>query len=119
MNISFQLTGLRIKEVRKRRHISQEALAEQADLSVPYICHIERANKKSNLTSLVSIANAMGVTVDSLLKGNHKNDREEYHTYLMELFKDCSSYEKRVIYENAANLKKNLKDNSWLHHKEK
>ena len=115
MEINFKIIGLRIKEVRTRRRISQESLAERADLSVSYICNIERAKKKASLTSLVSIANALGITVDSLLTGNHKNDRIEYQSDLIELFKDCNSYEKQVIYKNAVELKKNLRDSRLLY----
>ena len=118
MDINFNLIGSRIKEIRIKRRISQEELAERADLSVSYICHIERAKKKASLTSLVSIANALGVTVDSFLNGNQKRDQTEYHPDLMELFKDCNSYEKRVIYANALALKKNLHENRWLCNKE-
>ena len=39
-SIDNNLIGLRIKEIRKRRGITQAQLAEMADLSVPYISYL-------------------------------------------------------------------------------
>lgn len=114
MPLNFKLIGLRIKETRIQKQLSQIDLAEQADLSVPYISYIETAKKQASLESLVSIANVLGVTVDHLLTGNQVNDPAEYRTELAQLTEDCTSYEKRIIYEIASASKKSLRDNRWL-----
>ena len=60
------------------------------------------------------IANILGVMVDYLLNGNQANDPAEYRNDLTWLIEDCSSYEKRVIYEVAAAAKKSLRENKGL-----
>ena len=67
MSLNFKLIGRRVKETRTLRRISQAELAERIDKSVPYISHIEIATKQASLTTLVQIANALGVTFISTL----------------------------------------------------
>jgi len=114
MSINYKLIGTRIKETRISKRMSQEELAEQVDRSVSYISHIERGVKRASLETLILTANTLDITVDALLNGNQANDIAEYHVDLSELFRDCDSYEKRVIYQNAVEQKRILRENKWL-----
>ena len=117
MSVNFKLIGLRVKESRLQKRMSQAELAERTDLSVSYISHIETKNKRASLESLVRIANALEVTVDQMLNGNQANDPAEYKADLVQLLEGCTSYEKRIIYEIALTVKKSLRDNQWLQRK--
>ena len=114
MSLNFKLIGRRIKEVRTSKRMSQAELAEQIDMSVPYISHIETATKQASLTTLVLIANTLGVTADTLLIGNQINDKAEYHLVMTHLIDDCNSEESRFIYEMASAAKSSLRNNCWL-----
>ena len=59
--------GLRLKEVRKANGLSQEKLAEQANLHRTYIGMIERAEKNITLINIEKIAKALNVEVKDLL----------------------------------------------------
>jgi len=118
MSINFKFIGMRIKETRIRNQMSQAGLAERIDMSATYISRIETAKKQASLEVLVRIANVLGVTVDYLLNGNQANDSAEYLTDLTRLIEDCTSYEKRIIYEIASATKKSLLENKWLQHKD-
>ena len=59
--------GKNIRKYRLEKKIMQETLAEKTDLSANYIGMIERGEKTPSLSTLVSIANALGVTADMLL----------------------------------------------------
>ncbi len=118
MSVNFKIIGIRVKESRIHNQMSQADLAERIDMSVTYISHIETAKKQASLKALVRIANVLGVTVDYLLTGNQANDLAEYRTDLTRLIEDCSSYEKRIIYEIAAATKKSLLENKWLQRKQ-
>lgn len=115
MSVNFKHIGQRIKEIRNAKSMSQAELAEQIDMSVPYISLIETAAKKASLSTLILIANALGVTVDSLLNGNQVNDSAEYCCDLVSLINDCNNYERRIIFEVATVTKKSLRENSCLH----
>ena len=118
MLVNYKLISLRVKEIRLQKGMSQAELAERTDMSVPYISHIETAQKQASLESLVRIANALEVTVDRMLNGNQTNDPAEYRIDLVEVLEGCSSYEKRIIYEIASTVKKILRDNKWLQGKD-
>jgi len=61
--------GDRIREVREHRRITQDRLAETADISKGFLSDVE--NNKRNISSeyLLRIANSLGTSVDYLLKG--------------------------------------------------
>jgi transcriptional regulator with XRE-family HTH domain len=118
VSLNFNLIGLRIKESRLQKQISQAELAERIDLSASYISHIETAKKQASLESLVRIANALEVTVDHMLNGDQTSDPAEYRIDLVQLLEGCTSYEKRIIYEIATTVKKSLRDNKWLQRKD-
>jgi len=111
MALNSKFIGRMIKESRIQKHMSQAVLAELIDMSVAYISYIETAKKQASLEALVRIAEVLGVTVDTLLTGNQVNDSTEYHTEMALLFKGCSSYEKRIVYEISLAAKKSLVEN--------
>lgn len=115
MQINFKHIGRRVKEIRSAKGLSQAKLAEQIDLSVPYISLIETGAKKASLSTLILIANVLGVTVDTLLNGNQTNDFSEYDCDLVVLINDCNHYERRIIFELASGIKKSLRNNNCLH----
>ena len=62
MKLSDKIIGLR-----KSNGMSQEDLAEKANLSVTYVGMIERGEKTPSLETLVAILNAIGVSADVVL----------------------------------------------------
>lgn len=60
--------GQKVKEIRLEQNLSQEALAEKANLHRTYIGMIERAEKNITLLNIEKIAQALGVTVLDLFK---------------------------------------------------
>ena len=99
MEINYALIGKRIRETRKQRGLSAEELAEIADLSTVYISYIENAKRKPSLESLIKISNALEITIDELLYGNLLYNPTEYQTDIDLLMADCTSTEKRYIFE--------------------
>jgi len=57
-----------IKSLRSRRSLSQIELAEKADISIPFLSNIERANKWPHPDTLVKIAEALDVEVSILFQ---------------------------------------------------
>lgn len=67
-NIQLQKNfGLRIKQIRDSKGMTQEDLADAADLFRTYISRIETGMANPTLTVIHALANAMKVSVDSLL----------------------------------------------------
>ena len=60
--------GLRIREIRLGKKMSQADLAVKAHLSLPQISDIERGKSNMMLSTFISIAEALQVSSDSLLR---------------------------------------------------
>ncbi len=57
----------RVREERKRKHLTQERLAELTNLSTNYIAHIERGTRGVSMGTLVQLVQIFGVPAYSLL----------------------------------------------------
>ena len=62
-----QLFGRRLRELRQSHDLTQEALAEAADLSGNYISDLELGLKVPSLTIIVRLSQALDVAVADLL----------------------------------------------------
>ena len=105
--------GYRIKEVREQNNFSQARLAEETELSISYISHIENAKRKASLESIIRIVNALGITVDELLAGVQLHNPTAYQTDLDLLMAECTENEKRFIYEMVKASIDSMHKNGW------
>lgn len=62
--------GKRIATRRKSLHLSQEELAEMADVSPQLLSTAERGTKAMRPENLMKLSNALGVSADYLLTGD-------------------------------------------------
>ena len=65
--MDLKAVGLRIKQAREAKNLTQENLAALVDLSPTHISVIERGMKTVRLDKFIAIANALDVSADSLL----------------------------------------------------
>ena len=88
----------RICEARKAKGITQEELATLAEISPTHIGVIERGVKTPNLDTFVAIANALGVSADSLLQDVVDKSCENEASELSLLIANQSPEMQRKIY---------------------
>lgn len=55
--------GIRLRQLRKQRGLSQEALALLADIDRTYIGGVERGERNISLVNMTRIANALGISL--------------------------------------------------------
>ena len=79
------------------QRLTLEKLAERTDKSINFIGQIERGEGKPSLETLVDIANALGVTVDSLLADNVKTSDNSIDKEISVLLRNMSDKGKRFI----------------------
>ncbi|MFM5886976.1 MAG: helix-turn-helix domain-containing protein [Dolichospermum sp.] len=60
--------GQKIREERLKQNLSQEELAEKANLHRTYIGMVERAEKNITLMNIEKISNALGVSISELFR---------------------------------------------------
>jgi predicted transcriptional regulator len=59
---------MRIKQLRKKRGMTQEALARSAEVSLPYIGRLETGHYDPKLSTLRKLAKALRVPVGKLVE---------------------------------------------------
>jgi transcriptional regulator with XRE-family HTH domain len=60
--------GMKVQVLRKKRAMTQEALAKQAGISRGYLARVETGRHEPTLTMLRKLAKALGVPVTALLE---------------------------------------------------
>ena len=55
MNINYKKLGKRISIARKKKHLTQEVLAEKVDCSPSFISYVETGRKEPSLERFVQI----------------------------------------------------------------
>lgn len=68
MNIKQKL-GLRIKELRKERGISQEELAFKAGIDRTYMTSVENGKRNISIVNIEKIVLALDESIESFFKG--------------------------------------------------
>lgn len=90
------MIGHRIREERLRLNLTQEALAEDVELTTAYIGQVERGERNFTLENLIKVANRLGVTVDYLLVDSVNADRDATIIQLSQLMNGRSLSEKEL-----------------------
>ena len=108
--VDYASIGKRIKEVRNKQSITQEALAKKAGISVQFLSNVENAHAKASLATIVKIANALESGVDVLLCDNLSDCRPVFERQLAALIADCSDYELRLVLAQAKGLIEEVKN---------
>ena len=65
------LFGRRVRELRQKRKLTQEKLAELAGVDIGYLGSIERGQENPTLAVLDKIATAFGTTLNQILDFEH------------------------------------------------
>ena len=90
--MDYELLGKRIKELCKSRGLTQEQLAEMANISFAFLGHIERGTRKLSVQTLLSIARALECSTDYLLDNVHGKS----HSYLHALQRVADFIQKEI-----------------------
>lgn len=112
--LNYRIIGKRIKETREINNLTQEELAERADLSKVFIAYIEIGKRKPSLESIVKISQALDTSIDNILISNTIPTDKDYQLDLSLLLIDCTNYEKRIIIDTIKSLKTSFTNNREL-----
>lgn len=73
MYIDHKEVGLRIKNLRNQRGVTQEQLAEQLNITINFLYRVESGHRAASLDLLAEIAHYFGTTLDYLVLGNEQS----------------------------------------------
>ena len=108
--LNYELIGMRIKERRAKMNLTQETLAEKAEVTPHHISSIENNKTRLSLPCIVAVANALDTTVDRLLMDNVKAENMPHLLgEAKTILDDCTPEEIYLITELAKALKKGVR----------
>ena len=70
----FVRFGKKLREIRERKGVSQEKLAEMAALHRTYVSSVERGKRNISLLNIERLAQALGVSLQEIMPDNQKTD---------------------------------------------
>ena len=72
-----KLIGMRIKEIRRSKGLSQEQLAEKADINSKYLSRMERGTENPTLDMFIKLANALEIEMWEMFDFGHVVSHKE------------------------------------------
>lgn len=83
-----ELTGQRIRELRRSKGMSQEGLAEKVGISSKYLSSIERGQENPTFDTFIKLATALDIEIAEIFNFSHKGkSSKELREFLIELIK--------------------------------
>lgn len=95
--INFERISYKLKERRISQGITQEYVANVADVNTSHISNIENNRVKVSLSTLVNMCNALNTTVDSILEEEYSDTSSILDLEIIRLLQDCSITTKKQI----------------------
>ena len=92
--IDYKMLGLKIKEIRINRSLTQDNLAEMVSW---HISNIENNHTKVSLNVLLAIANALNTSIDYLLSDQYENSSLALDNEILRALKNCDNEKKQKI----------------------
>ncbi len=106
--MDFAAIGRRVRSVRIAKGMTQEKLAEYANISTVYMSHIETESAKPSLSVLVRIADALDVRVDSLLYDEPRGGASIAVDEIAAVLDSCDAAQMRIIADVVKATKQSL-----------
>ena len=101
MELNYTIIGMRLKQARMDKKMTQEDLAETLDLSVAYVSRIERGSTKISLKRLSEICTILEVSEGEILEGTTPDSNSYLNTAFSDLLKNCPPEKMDLIYNVA------------------
>ena len=93
-----RLFGMRMKELRKNKGLSQEELAEKAEISSKYLSRVEMGQHFPSLDVLIRLANVLNVELKDFFEFAHKTSSpKELKESLNSLLKEADGERLRLL----------------------
>lgn len=81
----MKIIGDRLRNIRKEKGLSQEAVADLSGLHFTYVGKLERAEKSATIDSLEKLTTALGVSLAELFRFIEPSTEEKDNFILMQL----------------------------------
>lgn len=87
--INFENIARKLKEVRLSKGLTQEYIADMADVNTSHISNIENNRVKISLSTLIHVCNALDFTVDSILADEYNEPSSALEHEILHELQSC------------------------------
>ena len=95
--VDYKKLGIKIKEIRTNRNLTQDNLAQMIDCNVSHISNIENAHTKVSLIALLAIAYALDTTIDYLMSDQYVKSENALDGAILKALEKCDNEKKERI----------------------
>lgn len=95
----LKLIGQKIKQIRKKRKISQEKLAEMVSMNHRSIVRLENAQTMPTLETLQKISKVLNVEIVDFFKTEYLESREDIIKKIVDYLTNASDAEVKTFYK--------------------
>lgn len=89
-DLNFEQIGEKLKKIRLSKNLTQEYIADMADVNTSHISNIENNRVKISLSTLIHVCNALNVTVDSILADEYNEPSSALEHEILHELQSCS-----------------------------
>lgn len=89
--------ALRIREYRESRHLTQDYIAEKANISQKHLSRVESGYHDPKFTTIIKVANALNIPVDALATDMADDDISVFLKSIQPDVEKLSSEQKKFI----------------------
>ena len=105
MSRGLKETGIRIREARRERQMSQAELAERLNISPSHMSDIETGKSNFGVDILMRITEILQISADELLRTDVPSVNAVYSAEFSDIMEDCTTAEKNAMIEMLKNMK--------------
>lgn len=95
--LDYGKLGLKIKELRQSKNLTQDALAEMVSCNTSHISNIENNHTKVSINVLLAIANSLNTSIDYLLSDQYVNTSLALDNEIARVVAECDVETKERI----------------------
>ena len=93
------MIGVRIKDIRNKRQITQEQLSESVGINTKYLSSIERGKENPTLNILLKLAQSLDVNLDEIFSDIQIEDPENRRAMLNSLLDEADDEQLKFAYK--------------------
>ncbi len=99
MAVLSKLLGLRIKELRKAKGLTQAQLAEYIGMETTNLCKLENGGQFPKEENIEKLANSLNVNVKDLFEFGHFKSKAKLQDELIQIIQNASQKEIELYYK--------------------
>ena len=96
-NIDYKELGKRIRAERRKQDLTQEKLAEMANISDSFMGHIERGGRTLSIETLAKLANALNLSIEYIVCGEFNYQPNMLPAEILDALNRMSSNQRKVF----------------------